>query len=194
MIHFKKTVRDTIGLYTQSIFKNNFGSCNLDNQVILFASLSNFVALYGGQIKSKQYISGEMANILSNLYLAYSVSEYHRVHNVSETLTNYCINRLISENIVHFNNVIDNYNLPFKTFLRPLKPKFKSMDFNDDHYLLSEIQNNSLIIEHIKSDLYLEDDVFKNYEILDKLDKNSDEYLNIYNNIINVGEYDIKQE
>ena len=47
-----------------------------------------------------------MANILSNIYIAYSIQEYQRIFKVSDILTNYCIQRLL----FYFNNVINNYD------------------------------------------------------------------------------------
>ena len=74
------------------------------------------MALYGGSIKSKQFISSDMANILSNIYIAYSIQEYQRIFKVSDILTNYCIQRLLNENTNYFNNVINNYDLSFKFY------------------------------------------------------------------------------
>ena len=58
----------------------------LEKQVIDFACLTNFVALQGGKIKD-QMLSGAMADIFSNLYLAYSVKYHDENNNVSKTLS-----------------------------------------------------------------------------------------------------------
>ena len=63
-----------------------------------FANLSNFVALLGGSIKKNQSISGDMADILSNLYLAHSIVWYENKNNVSSFMKDYCIKRLMYEN------------------------------------------------------------------------------------------------
>ena len=60
-------------LYVKSFNPFYLNHNRLEKQTINFACLSNFVALYGGKIKSEQYLSGDMADIFSNLYLAYSI-------------------------------------------------------------------------------------------------------------------------
>ena len=45
----------------------------INQQIINFACLTNFVALKGGLIKREQMLSGDMADIFSNIYLALSV-------------------------------------------------------------------------------------------------------------------------
>jgi hypothetical protein len=72
-------------LYTSSVLSNN-KSKRLDNITIKYANLANFVALLGGKIKSEQMISGHMADILSNIYLAQSLIWYRGVPNVSPPL------------------------------------------------------------------------------------------------------------
>ena len=84
---------------------------NLRYQTLIFANLSNFVALLGGKIKSNQSISGDMADILSNLYLGYCLKWYEMSNESSQILTDYCINRLINENKIIINRVIENLPL-----------------------------------------------------------------------------------
>ena len=55
----------------------------LDKQIIDFATLTNFVALKGGSLKKEQMLSGAMADIFSNLYLALSVKNYQNIYNSS---------------------------------------------------------------------------------------------------------------
>ena len=59
-----------------------FPSKSLEQQIINFAALTNLVALKGGSLKREQMLSGDMADIFSNLYLALSVQYYH-LHNPS---------------------------------------------------------------------------------------------------------------
>ena len=62
----------------------------------IFASLANFVALNGGAIKKEQSLSADCADLLSNLYLAHSVQWYHNNYNISQYLTDYCIEKINS--------------------------------------------------------------------------------------------------
>ena len=43
----------------------------LDQEVVRFAALTNFVALKGGALKREQQLSGDMADMFSNLYLVF---------------------------------------------------------------------------------------------------------------------------
>ena len=49
-----------------------------------------------------------MADVFSNLYLALAVEYYDRHNPVSKTLTEYIINKLLNENQMKINKVIDN--------------------------------------------------------------------------------------
>ena len=83
----------SLGLY----YKTFTFSRTFEQQYIDFAALTNFVALRGGAIKSEQMLSGAMADIFSNLYLAQSVYYYHKHYESSEKLTNYVIKRLMND-------------------------------------------------------------------------------------------------
>ena len=56
-------------------------------------------------------LSGAMADIFSNLYLALSVQNYHENYQASEKLTQYIIQKLMNENQLLINKVIDNLGL-----------------------------------------------------------------------------------
>ncbi len=108
---FKKEFNSIIGhslkLYAKSFsFRSNY-HC-LDQQIINFACLTNFVALKGGLLKKEQMLSGSMADIFSNLYLALAVEYYYNNTQVTRKLTDYIINRLMIENQYSINKVIDN--------------------------------------------------------------------------------------
>ena len=74
---FNKIVGHSIQTYLQSLFTSEIG---LNRQLLTFACLANFVALRGGGIKKQQMLSGDMADVFSNLYLATSVTYTHK-HN-----------------------------------------------------------------------------------------------------------------
>ena len=76
-----------------------------------FSLFTNFVALKGGKLKSEQIISGEMADIFSNLYLAVAANYYEKLNNVSPLLTSYITRNLINENIYKINNIIANLGI-----------------------------------------------------------------------------------
>ena len=166
-------------------------STTLDNQTRAFANLSNFVALLGGSIKKNQFISGDMAQLLSNLYLAHSVRWYHTENPVSPKLTDYCINRLLEENQVLINRVIDNYPSVLRVFLRPMRKSISSSSYDSHRDIVTEVDQNNKIMESIKEHVY-EAGILEELNRLNSLDQDSDEYKQLYQKIIQVGEYPIE--
>lgn len=167
-------------------------SNNLENQTKTFANLSNFVALLGGEIKRNQSLSGDMADLLSNLYMGYSVIWYHKNFNVSKVLTDYCVDRIVKENNLIINRIIDNYPTKLKYLLLLSKQKQSSNNYENNRNLISEIQSNSKIMKSVKNNIrlcnYLQD-----LDKLENTDNRSPLYNDIYNKIINVGEYNVKK-
>lgn len=161
---------------------------NLENQILHYALLSNFVALKGGALKKEQIISGEMADIFSNLYLALSVKYYSNNRVTSNKLTEYIIERLLNENQSKINNVIDNLGIE-KYILLHLKGKVKSRNYKQEKEIFNEIMNDPKIMKEIKKHIYIQPgsilDDFKEFENNESI---NDE---LKNKIINVGEYNI---
>jgi len=190
--NFNNMISFVIRNYTKSLF---YKSNRLDNLTLRFSNLVNFVALLGGKIKSHQMISGAMADILSDLYLSYSLIWYHNNH-CSEDLTiieNYSINYLLNEIEHKMNFVIDNYpNKYIKYLLLPLKCNNISNNINETNKLYSFIINNDETKQILNKDIYIKDTVIEKLEKLNKLNKFSTEYKELYNNIISVGEYQIQ--
>jgi acyl-CoA dehydrogenase len=158
-----------------------------------FANLTNFVALLGGGIKSKQMISGMMADILSNIYLSNSLLWYHKHYASDKTnIQVYCINMLCEEAEMKINKVIDNFPLPlFKILLLPCKyQKIQRNSFDDTKKICDSILHSPEIISHLRQDLFIkEDEILGKLEKLSSLNKKSNEYKELYDKIISVGEY-----
>ena len=180
---FFKIVSHSLTMYYRS-FDPLFGE--LEKQTVDFACLSNFVALKGGKIKMEQYLSGEMADFFSNLYLAHSIKWYQEEYDVSSKFSNYCINRLLNENKLKINNIINNLGGQ-KYLLLHLKRKHKPEDYQERREVLKEILNNKKIVEHIKEDIYTQDTVLEKLEMLNEEDNIN--YQKIYDDVISVGEY-----
>ena len=53
-------------------------------------------------------LSGDIDDIFSNLYLGLSVQYYYKNNKVSKNLTDYILERLINENQLIMNKVIEN--------------------------------------------------------------------------------------
>ena len=182
---FNSIVMHSLKLYGQSFCPRN----NLDQQIVNFATLTNFVALKGGAIKKEQMLSGTMADIFSNLYLGLAVRYYHQHNNASEKLTNYVIDRLVNENREKINQVIDNLGY-YKYPLLHLKSKVKSKLFEDECEIFNEIMKNENIMDEVKKNIYVKNNILEDLENINKIeDKNSIEYKKLKDKIIAVGEY-----
>ena len=184
---FKKSFKNVFN-HSLILFAKSFNLTNsLENQIINFANLTNFVALKGGAVKREQMLSGDMADIFSNLYLACSVKYYHDKYQASDKLTNYIINRLLDENQIKINTVIDNLGA-MKYLLCHMKKKVRNRKYNNERLIFEEIINNENIIKEIKKNIHV-DNILYDLEHILTLDKNSDEYKVLHDKIINVGEF-----
>ena len=165
----------------------------LEKQLLDFACLTNFVALKGGSLKREQMLSGAMADIFSNLYLALSVQYYHNNYNASIKLTNYIINKLLNSNQNKINEVVNNLGVE-RILLKHLINPVYNTSYNEENDIFNEIMNNSKIMEEIKKNIYVENNILADLELAGsgKLDINSHEYDIIKNRIINVDEFNNK--
>jgi acyl-CoA dehydrogenase len=169
----------------------------LEISTLKFSLLANFIALNGGKIKSKQMISGNMSDILSNLYLSYSVLWYYSHYQFENAanifLRDECINYLNNELDYKMNLIIENYPiLPLKPLLYPLKNKIRYSNLENKNKLYKLISENEKLNSIFKSDIYYKDTVLEKMEKLNKMNENSEEYKKLYQDIISVGEYNIK--
>ena len=123
---------------------------SLEQQIVNYACLTNFIAIKGGEIKKEQMLSGDMADIFSNLYLAISVKYYHIHNNASEKLTNYIVDTLIKQNQEKINKVIDNLSFLERCILIHLKKSTKTILYSREKDIFKEIMTNPHIINNIK--------------------------------------------
>ena len=173
-------------------FDNNIMN-QLSKQTVNFAHLSNIVALKGGSIKREQFLSADMADIFSNIYLAYSIAWEYENNKTSKILTEYCIQRLINENQKIINKIVDNYCMISKIPIWHLKGKVKNDSYKEKEIIIKEIIENEKIINEIKKDIFIENNILEDLEKLNSLDKQSKEYSELYNDVIQVGEYPIEK-
>ena len=181
--HFNKITAHSVYLLLKSYSIRN----DLHQQIINFANLTNFVALKGGAIKREQMLSGDMADIFSNLYLAICVQYYHKHNNTSELLTDYIVDKLMYENQLLINKVIDNMGIE-KIFLFHMKKNTKPISYKRERDVFKEIMNNPVILENIQKNIQIQG-VLKDMQDAIKLDKSSPEFIKLHKKIINVGEY-----
>ena len=187
MEKFKTIVNHSIGLYFKSLHYSILNVDILDKQTINFACLANFVALKGGAIKREQSLSADMASIMSNLYLAHCVRIYEKDHNISPVLMNYTIEQLTNENKLVFNRILQNN--PFGPLLFFMKTNINEK-YQNNRNIIHEFQKNPLIMEKLKENIYIDGGLKKLVE-LDQMDRKSELYKKLYDDVIQVGKYKI---
>lgn len=187
MIHMKKIVKHSLSLYAKSLKLSN----GLEQHIINYACLTNFVALKGGRLKREQMLSGRMADIFSNIYMALSVQHYQNTYKSSDILTKYVIKRLINENQLAMNEVIDNLG-PEKYMIYHLKKEIKNTSYKEERKIFEELHKNRKIINEIRKNIEIRG-VLKDMEKILQIDPKSKEFKSLEYRIINVGEYPIKE-
>jgi len=170
------------------------GEQRLKMATLKFSVLTNFVAMLGGKIKAKQMLSGNMSDVLSNLYLGHSLIWYHHhMGDPSPILKKECLEYLMNELEYKMNLVIENYPIEiFKPLLYPLKNKISYPSFENKNTLYAHIVKNTKLHDIIKQDIYYEGTVLEKMEILRNIDPGTKEYEQLYNDIIQVGEFPCK--
>lgn len=164
----------------------------LDTSTLKFSVLANFIALLGGKIKSKQMLSGNMSDILSNIYLSYSILWYHNhnPNNGNKILKDESIKYLLNEIDYKMNLIIDNYPIrSIKYLLYPLKNKILYTNLENKNDLYKFVINNEELNNIIKEDIYYKNTVVEKMELIKNMKIDSDEYIKMYNSIISVNEY-----
>jgi len=195
---FNNMIVFSMKLYLSSILSSNNRNTNKRLEVLIkrFANLANFVALLGGKIKSEQMVSGHMADILSNIYLAESVIWYHNNSNqdLPIEIKDYCINKLCMEAEMKINLIINNYpDKLVKMLLKPTEYKINYDQFKNENKFYDIVINNNSVHELLKENIYYENTVIENFEKLTELKNNPDKtkYNELYKNVISVGEFKI---
>ena len=190
---FRDMVNHVVSLQIKSMVPNISSNIysKLDKQTINFAHLSNIVALKGGAIKGEQFLSANMADIFSNLYLAYAVKWFEENNNVSKLLAEFCINRLLNENQYLINKIVNNAPVYHKPLICHMKGIVNYDSYKNNSLIMNEIKKNKKIMDTFKKDIVIENSVLEELDKLNHLDKNTTEYKELYNKVIQVGEYNI---
>ena len=184
--NFNNIIKNGIKLYFSCIDKNK----GLEQEVIRYATLTNFVALKAGALKKEQMLSGDMADMFSNLYLAISVRYYQEHYKSSSLFSDYVIERLLNENRVIMKRVVNNLG-PERYLLKPILVEPTQISYKKNRDIFNEIMNNKKIITEVEKNIYI-----KNDSILNDLRQYTEQFdEDLYNKIINVGEFknDIKK-
>jgi acyl-CoA dehydrogenase len=198
-VNVNKYIKMTISNYLSASFNIN-GALKyeksyvdlLHHQTQLFACLSNFVALRGGALKREQYLSGDMADFLGNLYFGYSLIWERDNNGMDEQLLHYSLKRLYNSNVEILNRVIDNLDL---MILKPLKACREKDSYNERQDMIDYIYNDEnfeALTEKISENCTDREPFLNKLMELDKLERYSTNYQDLYSDIIQVGEYNIE--
>ncbi len=193
---FKKEF-NSIFIHSLKLYYSTFNFTNLfpgvpkilEKQILDFACLTNFVALRGGALKNQQMLSGAMADVFSNLYLALGVQYYHNETNANINFTDYVIQRLMRENQHSINKIVDNLG-PERFFLQHLKANEPSVSFDEERKIFSLILNDVNILNEIKKNIVLDNNILGDLSKANNLPKESNEYRILRDKIINVAEFE----
>lgn len=164
---------------------------------VRFSVMSNFMALLGGQLKSRQMLSGNMADILSNIYMAHALLD--GVGSLTDPklkqINNVAVIHLCNEAEKKMNYVITNYpRSAIRWLLAPLGYREQQLSVAQINGLYENIISNPAVYQVLKSDIYLADpeSVVAKLERLDAIqDRKSAEYVKLYDDIVSVGEFPI---
>jgi acyl-CoA dehydrogenase len=195
-VNYCKVISLTPFQFCSSIMNKTTAQERLDIATLKFSLLSNFVALMGGKIKSKQMISGNMSDILSNLYLSYSLLWYYthhpQINNTNIFLRDECIHYLMNELDYKMNLVIANYPFPIiRPLLYPLTNRITYHNLENKNKLYKLILENEELHNIFKNDIYYQGTVLEKMEKIRKMKSDTQEYNELYQDIIKVGEYPI---
>jgi acyl-CoA dehydrogenase len=190
----KEIIYNYVDLLNPSNLMSKTPQQQLDYLTLKFSILTNFIALIGGKIKSKQMISGNMADLLSNIYLGYSVVWYHHHFLQNDHLKDFCLNYLNNEIEYKMNLIIQNYPInPLKIFLMPLKNTIQYSSLENKNNIYSIINNDSKLHALLKEDIYYDNTILEKMEKLRRIDISTPEYDQLYQDIISVGEFNIEK-
>lgn len=193
---FNSMVGFTLNLYLSSLMPTSKHK-RLEHIAKKYANLANFIALLGGRIKSEQLISGNMADILSNIYLAKSLIWFHNnsAKNVPIEIRDYCIDKLCSEAEYKINLVINNYpNTLIRNLLKPTMCNISYDNFKQDNQIFNTILKSNEVSNLLKENIFYENTVIEDLERLTYLKDKQDtiEYNKLYQKVISVGEFKIE--
>jgi acyl-CoA dehydrogenase len=148
--NFKKSINelsvDLIKILSKLFIRKNNNQLKTDDLSRKYALLSYLCLLnYGPKLKTKEYISGRMADVLSDLYKSYSVMWlcYNLQSRVDkdtlQLLENYCLNNLHSKIIDNFNLVLNDIKSPTKYLLIGLFRNTKKINSDNNTTVISNL-------------------------------------------------------
>tara|TARA_A100001015_G_scaffold190790_1_gene212587 strand:- start:21 stop:1106 length:1086 start_codon:yes stop_codon:yes gene_type:complete len=183
-------IRHTIKCYFNSLFTFTRFKNNQENLLkklnCNFANMTNIVSLMGGQLKKEQSISGDMADIFSNIYLGHAINYNFERNNIDPKIKNICLKMLNNETLDSINKVKN--SLPFHLRLLLLghtntdKVHISSEEID---FLANVVWNDKNFNKYIEEQIVVEDN-----DILGKIRSCNENFSDeLVDDIVQVGEY-----
>jgi len=118
---------------------------------------------------------------------------YHHNYEGDAILRDECLNYLMQEAEQKINLILHNYPIVLlKPFLYPLHTKTTYTNLEGKNKLYKYILVSEGLNNLFNKDIYYHDTVLEKLMKLSQLDKTSQEYKSLYQDIIKVGEYNIR--
>ncbi|NDE14334.1 DUF1974 domain-containing protein [bacterium] len=161
---------------------------------VRFSTVASFVALLGGQIKSRQMMSGDMADALSAIYLAEAVLWYHE-HQMkgsasgATAVRDRCIGLLCDEAEQRLTAVINNYPGALRALLLPFRYRPRPVSYADTNRFYQALLDHPALVRELSKDVYTAGTILEKLERLSALD--GEEYRGLVDEVIRVGEWPV---
>ena len=173
-------------LFTVTTFKGDQTSL-LDKLNTNFSNMVNIVALMGGQLKKEQIISGDMADIFSNMYLGHALNYSFERNGLDPKIRDVCLKMLNNETLESIEKVKNNLPLHLKLLLKGHTNTSKIAISSDEIDFLSNV-----VWKDKKFNKYIEEQIVVENDILEKIKKcNENPTDELIDDIVQVGEYNI---
>lgn len=195
---FLRMIRHSLKCYTNTFtskFSFNLGEFynikkTMENQMYAFAHLSNVLSLRGGKLKKEQMLSGKMADLMSNLYIGYSIYWYDNQRNIPIEFTQYCLKRITHENSLLIKQITRNLTLKEKLLTFQINQNSICPSFYEQQKIITLVKDDPKILDILKEDVFMENNILEKLNTLSSID-NETEYKKKVDECLQVGEYKI---
>ncbi len=188
--NIKLMVNHTLKCYFNSLititsFKNDQNNL-LYSLNSVFSNLVNVVSLMGGQLKKEQILSGDMADIFSNLYLGHALNYSFERNDLDPKIKNICL-KMINNEIFESMEKVKN-NLPWYLKLLTLghvNTSRVNVSPKEVEFLANVVWSDFKLNKYIEEQIVVE-----NNNILEKIKNcNNNPTEELIDDIVQVGEY-----
>jgi hypothetical protein len=129
VVDFRKNLNHLMIILFQNYWKSIFSIDTYTRQQSQFVVLSHCMLLLGKRFKTAEFLSGRMADVLSNLYFYNALVWYEKHSAISKGIFKVAKNRLLNENNKLISEIVCNYPIPFlRNFISKWNNEKKILD------------------------------------------------------------------